>query len=326
MSNPDPPASGADAERLALGWRIARATLEFVLDIREISRNDRDLIDSLLFATIMSANMAPVSRDPDLQLAYAGLDDTTPDDVRRPVSINAIAHSMRIPFETARRRVRGMAKKGVLEITPRGVFVPNSAIGGPAFVAGILRRHERLGLFYEALKGMGALPETPATSTAAPADPPVRITNRAIFEYVLRTIESLIAMTGDPLSGLILLEIVRQNIADLAPADLAAWAGDPGVGRPARTAALAQRLGLSPETSRRYVIALEAAGLCRRSPKGVLAVAPAALRPALDRMALDNLANAQRMFARLGQLGALDAWDATARAAPARLGASSRPT
>jgi len=320
MSTSDLPAPEADAQRLALAWRIAPTTLEFILDIREISRNNRDIIDSLLFAAIMSANMAPVSRDASLQLTYARLDDPAPDEVRRPVSINAVAHSLRIPFETARRRVRRMAKAGALEITPRGVFVPNSAIGGPAFIAAIFKRHERLELFYEVLKGAGALPDAAgAPVAAAPGDPPVRITNRAIWEYVLRTIDELIALTGDALSALILLNIIRQNIAHLARAELAAWASNPdAVAHPVRVAGLAQQLGLSPETSRRYTIALEAAGFCRRTRRGLVAVAPPAIRPALDRAALDNLANVQRMFARLAQLGALDHWDATARAAPAR--------
>lgn len=42
----------------------------------------------------------------------------------------------------------------------------------------------------------------------------------------------------------------------------------------------------------------------------MLATAPRGAQSALSRMVEDNLANVQRMFARLRQLGVLDAWDA----------------
>jgi hypothetical protein len=57
------------------------------------------------------------------------------------------------------------------------------------------------------------------------------------------------------------------------------------------------------------VLALEAAGFCRRTPAGLIAADPPAGRAALARLVADNLTNVQRMFARLRQLGALAAWD-----------------
>jgi len=63
---------------------------------------------------------------------------------------------------------------------------------------------------------------------------------------------------------------------------------------------------------------LESAGFLRRSTRGAVALAPPEQVPALERMALDNLANIQRTFARLGQLGALAGFDLSASSAPAQ--------
>lgn len=321
----DVPAPGPDRQRLALAWRAAPASVAFVLRIREISRRENDLIDSLLFATVVSANLAPVSRDTHLQLAYAAIDEPAPPDLRRPVSMNAVAQSMRIPFETARRRILRMARRGVVEITPRGVVIPTSITSDPDFMRAVIERHEEVGRFHGTMRRLGVLPDIlPAPVGVQHTGPPVRITNRLCWEYVLRMVDELMALTGDPLSALLLLQIVRRNTDGFSQAELAAWAQDPAARAiPVRTVAFARSLGLSAETARRYVMGLEASGFCRRSSKGVVAVLPPDQAPALERMVLDNLANVQRMFARLAQLGALDSFGLTAPPATARSGASS---
>lgn len=297
-----------DPERRALAWRIAPLSIEFILDIRAISRRDRDLIDSLLFATIIAANVAPLTQDAGLQLTYASA--PAPAEARRPVSVNAVAQSMRIPFETARRRIRAMEKDGLLEVSARGVVAPHSILQRPDFIEGIALRHERVGRFYRDLAATGVLATIPHAPSAT-ADAPVLITNRLTWQYVLRMADEMIAMSGDPLSGLILLEIIRHNIEGLSPAELLGWAKAPAaVGRPARTAVFAGRLGLSPETARRYLVGLEKAGFCVRATAGATALLPADQQANLQRIALDNLSNVQRMFTRLGHLGALAAFDA----------------
>lgn len=306
MADPlPPPDPSPDPSRLALAWRIAPLSIAFILDIRNISRGDRDLIDSLLFATIISSNVALLTQDPGMQKTYANLSSAAPVEFRRPVSINAVAQSMRVPFETARRRIRAMEKNGILEVSAKGVLVPQSILQRPDFIDGIIRRHDRIGAFYRDLIPTGVLAGQP-TPTAGGGEAPVLITNRFIWEYVLRMADEMITLTGDPLSSLILMEIVRENIEGLDEAARIAWARNPGqAGQPARTATFAGRLGLSPETARRYVVALEGGGFLRRAARGAVATLPDGLRPALESMALDNLANIQRMFSRMGQLGVL---------------------
>lgn len=310
------PASPPDADaRLALAWRLARPTMNFILAVEEVSRAREDIVDGLLLAAIQSANVATISSDPELQVAFAIMADAPPDELRRPVSVNAIAQSLRMPFETARRRVQRMVRRGVLEVTSKGVRVSRATLGASPLVDNAMRRHEQLRAFYLEVRALGLVAPQPAAHAGWEA-PPLRLTNRLIWEYLLRVTDGLGALVGDTTNGLIMLSMIRDNIGELPPGQLAAWTADPAaMARPVRNRVLAQRLNLSSETLRRYVIALEQQGFCWRGPQGLVAVIPPASRETLDRVVTDNLSNLQRLLARLRQFGVLAKWDAAAAVA-----------
>lgn len=292
-------------------WETVRASLRYIRDTAQISRGDGDLLDPLIFTAILDANMAPVNRDAELQVIYGG-DISAPDHLRRPVSINAVAQSLRLPFETVRRRVSGMAKRGACIQDPRGVIVPNAAVMSPAYVAIQRARYDRARRFYQVLKEIGALPSDGTADPSAPtAQPLVRAANRALSAYMLRASSDLIALTGDALSSLILLELTLANTEAVATSDLPAWGADPagGLATPVRIARLSRSLRFSPETTRRHLLELERAGFCRRTTQGLVAVAPPASWPELARLTAANLANLHRLFAALRQLDVLAAWD-----------------
>ena len=306
----------ADEARLALAWRATPATVDFILRAEAASRNIRDLVDGLLFAAIQAANVSAINNDPELQLAYATLTQAPPDHLRRPVSVSAIAQSLRMPFETARRRVQAQVKIGALEVTPKGVLVSHRSLGQHEFLANVFQRHEMLRAFYLEVRDLGLPPPGPTGPPASLEDPPVRLTNRLIWEYMLRVADVLGAAVGDATNGVIMLAMIRGNTDRFTPEQLAAWSRDPlALAVPVRNRRLAEQLNFSSETMRRYVIALEAQGLCVRGARGLVAIASPAVRNGLDRMVLDNLANLQRMFGRLRQFGVLTAWDAAAIAA-----------
>jgi DNA-binding Lrp family transcriptional regulator len=305
------PAPTADEARLALAWRVTPATVDFILRTETASRNTRDLVDGLLFAAIQAANVSAINNDSDLQVAYATLQAAPPDELRRPVSVSAIAHSLRMPFETARRRVQALVKIGALEVTPKGILVSHQSLGHQEFLANVFLRHEMLRAFYLQVRDLGL----PLPGAAGPGmsldDPPIRLTNRLIWEYMLRVADVLGAAVGDATNGIILLAMVRGNTDRFGADQLAAWVRDPlALAVPVRNRRLAEQLNFSSETMRRYVIALEAQGLCVRGPRGLVAIASPKVRSSLDGMVLDNLANLQRMFSRLRQFGVLSMWDA----------------
>lgn len=315
----EPSLDSVDAEgRLRLAWRIAPACMDFILNIEQASRNTESIVDGLLFAAIQSANVSPISRDPALQVAYAMIGDAPPDDLRRPVSVNAVAQSLRMPFETARRRVQGLVRMGAVEVTPRGVLVAKSALGDMRFLTNAILRHEHLKTFYLDMKAQGLAPAPASGALPTWPTPPLRLTNRLIWEYMLRVADDLGAISGDATRGVILLAMTQENTRGFRHDQLTAWTRDPlGLGQPVRNRKLAERLKLSSETMRRYMIALEELGFCLRGPAGLLAVTTPSVRATLDKLVLDNLANVQRLFVRLRQFGVLADWDSDSAAAVA---------
>jgi DNA-binding Lrp family transcriptional regulator len=297
-------------ERLDLAWRAAPPTVAFILRLEAASRNTRDIVDGLMFAAIQASNVSGINADPELQVAYATLMDAPPDELRRPVSVSAIAHSLRMPFETARRRVQALVRIGALTVTPKGVLVSRQALGSDMFLANVFLRHEMLRDFYFEMKRLGVPPQGPPGARLPSPALPVRLTNRLIWEYMLRVADALGVAVGDATNGVILLAMIQRNTDGFGPAQFAAWAQDPvGQGQPVRNGTLAAALNFSTETLRRHVIALEAKGFCVRGPRGLLAIEPPYARAGLERMVLDNLANLQRLFARLNQFGVCAAWE-----------------
>jgi hypothetical protein len=303
------PAGGSEqaAEPRGPALCLARASAEFVIDISQISRAGGDLMQPLLLTAILEANQARINQDLTLQLTYGHLEASAPDELRRPVSVHALAESLRLPFETVRRRVGALARQGLCVATPRGVYVPHAAVTSPAYKAIQLGRYERLIAFHDTACRLGTVtgPEPPQAPLAGPA--PVRAADRAIAEYVLRASDLLMGLTGGAIPGIIYLELARANLEPLDDDQLAR----PDVSKrltPIRALPLAQRLGLPRETTRRHLFALENRGFCRRGRWGLTAAAPEAAWPQITALFSDNLTNVQRLFSRLDQLGVRAHW------------------
>ncbi|MET0272445.1 MAG: hypothetical protein ABW360_05605 [Phenylobacterium sp.] len=298
-------------------WRVTHLSLGYLLDTIGLSRGGGDIVDSLLMGAIMEANVAPFSQDAALQMAYANLDTNPPDDMRRPVSINAVAQSLGLPFETVRRRISAMCRKGVCVITPRGVILPSALLDSPPFIAMGIGRYLRLRRFYFDLKAVDAVPVTeaaplaPVAGAAAPSGPPVRVANRLLSEYMMRFIDSTQRQINDPLTVLVLLDMARANIEHLT---LGEWEAAIPLAdaqrRPISTAALARRLKVPLETMRRRTAWLEAEGFCRRLPAGFVVLSSGFARAGLQSVMAENAANVQRLFHRLARLGILNVWNA----------------
>ncbi|MBO9709592.1 MAG: hypothetical protein J7521_15415 [Caulobacter sp.] len=294
---------------------VARASLVFLRDVVDITRGDHEMLDALIFTAALDANMALVDRDASLHGAYGGATASAPDALRRPVSINAVAQSLGLPFETVRRRALKMAREGRCEIGPKGIVVPHRSTSAAAYEAEQWARFERMRLFHQALRSLGV---TPAGASRPPPDAPlVRAVNWAVSGYALRTCGGLIALTGNVLTSLVLLELTLANMASLPASSLEKWALDPArIGRPVRIAALSEAMRLPGETVRRHLQALEASGFCARGTSGFTAQAPGEAVPTLLGLAETNRADLRRLLDRLDQLGVLAAWTAEPATAP----------
>jgi hypothetical protein len=117
-----------------------------------------DLMAGLIFSAIVQANVRPISNDPKLGKAYGHMDAIPPDELRSPVSVNALAESLKIPYETTRRHVNKLIKLGFcVKLGTRGVIVPASVIASPTMVKGGLQQYSHLMHFLGQLKEIGLL-------------------------------------------------------------------------------------------------------------------------------------------------------------------------
>jgi DNA-binding Lrp family transcriptional regulator len=298
-------------------WRIGRASIGFLLDIMGMGRGSGDVIDPLILSVVLEANVAPINQDLELSARYATLEDVVPEALRRPVTINALAASLQLPYETVRRRCARMTESGALVSTPRGVYVPGLSINNPFYLITATARYERLKAFYFELKALGAMESATLRPNDVPSyrAAPIRAANRLVSEYVLRVVETVMRGVGDPLSGLILMEMGRANAAHLDAIDLQVEGPIPDSRRkPVSMLELSRRVGLPAETVRRHVKTLEAEGLCRAVKGGRLAAVEKLMRGDPERGGglAENLQNLQRLFAKCATLGIIAHWETEA--------------
>ena len=312
---------------LAAHFLLARASVVLFTDVADIARDGGPVLDPLLLIAVVEANVAPINQDPVLQQKYGGLDTPPPDELRRPVSINAVAASLGQPFETVRRRLKALEARGECVIGPKGVVVPTARLAADDYRRQAMLRYERVRRLYQELAAAGGLADMP-TDTGPPlpgaaeggfVDPPVRLVNRLLSEYYLRALELLGRQVGDPLTGLIVMALARLNMASQTPQQRAAKHLLPDRARqPIRRSELARSLGLPSETVRRRLLDLEARGYCKTSREGVVFAIERVAAPDAQRLLHDNNVNLMRMMSRLARYGVLAYWDAEAEGADLR--------
>ena len=297
------PAAAVSYEVRAAAW----LSVGMMLAVTKVSRRDAPLLDALIAAAVVDANVAPIIRDPALQAAYAPLRNAPPDEHRRPVSINALAASLGLPFETVRRHVKQLTAHGVLAVAPTGVLVPGAVLAAPPAVAAAKARYDLAFRFYDDLRAMQAVAPLPFTPLDVDhPDAPVRAVNHILSDYYFRTLDALHRLVLDPLTAMVLLGVAHASTAHVPPWLAAAalrldWIAD-AERRPVSVYQLSRSLDLPYETTRRHVGWLLERGFCRREQRGVLPAMHSAQGEGLAVIARDNHANVRRMFRQIAAL------------------------
>jgi DNA-binding Lrp family transcriptional regulator len=297
----------------------ARLANAFALDLVKLGGFGRDVIDGLLLCAISQANVAQITRSPELQRRYATLDQPPPDELRRPVSISAIANSLRIPFETARRRIGALIELGIIRTEPKGVVIPTAPLASPFYRMAATAHYELVRSLYFRLRGLGLLDDLPRPPAEAfdPDNPPVRLVVRLSSDYLLRLAEPITEYFGDLVTGLIFMDIVHANTEHLGDhqggepdEDWAAEAFVPDAERrPVRVVTLAQRLGIPHETVRRRLARLVADDRCERIGDGYRVPSRVLAREGVVRYMVDNQSHLHRLFTGLADFGVLTEWE-----------------
>lgn len=302
--------------RIRVAARLANG---FALDLVKVGGFGRDAMDGLLLAAIGQANLAHVTRNPELQRAYATLDQPPPDDLRRPASISGIANSLRIPFETARRRITALVEQDIVRTTTRGVIVPQASSSSPLYRRAAVTNYDLVRTLYFRLRAIGVLDDLaqPVGPAFDPDRPPMGMVMRMSSDYLLRLAEPLNVFMGDLVTALVLMDTIHANTEHLADTDggtdTQGW--DP-VGfiadeqrRPVRAAALSERLGIPPETVRRHLVRLIEAQQCERTGFGYVVPSRFLVENGYVRHMMDNQSHLHRLFHGLADFGLLAEWE-----------------
>jgi hypothetical protein len=282
-------------------WALAQLSASFLLDQITMGLGPLTTREALLVLAINQGKIAAMTRDPEARRRYGALDAPAPDDERRAVSINAVANSLGLPFETVRRQIRGLETLGVCVATPQGVIVPGAFLISPAYLESVQRGGERMRLFYMDVRKAGLLGPLPASAYEVEDGAPLRSAARLLSDFILRVSDSMRPVAGDVISNLVLLALLESSLA-------------PPHGGPRSVSAIARRLRIPEETARRHAVRLAEPGLARRTSRGLIIDPEMLDAPPLEGLVRDNNADAQRLFAGLAERGVLAAWDQAANA------------
>ncbi|WP_374570435.1 hypothetical protein [Phenylobacterium sp.] len=283
--------------------RAAISTLhvscDLILDLLRASQGPLNVIDTLIRAGVVQANIAAATGELDAQLLYGDLDAIPPDAMRRPVSISRLAQGLRLPFETVRRHVKSLCDRGFCEMHRRGVMVPaayfeqqQSKVAVAAVNAMTAQTFHRLaaGGFFEAR----ALPEP----SGQPAMSPPRAVTRLVTDYSLRAAEMLREAWSDNLTALLLMQMMRMNATDGAAFD-----------QPVTASRMAEEVDMKLETARRRLVRLAEVGLCKQTGDGYV-VFEGTFAPFSSEALQTNEMNLWRLYRNCALVGAVEAWRA----------------
>lgn len=280
--------------------QIGYLAFNFVVDMAADGIPGLKPLESLLMMAINQANIAPLTRDPEARSRYGTLDAPAPDDVRRPVSVRAVAASMQLPYETARRNIRRLERLGACMTSPAGVVVPAAFMVAPTYLEAARLGHERMLGLYRMLSVRDLLDPLPPPHYHE-SESPVRGAVRLMSDFLLRSAEAVVRRTGDLAATLTLMPL----LAAAAGAELGAPA-------PISASALARRTRLPAETVRRHVVALVEQGVCVAGPSGLVLADATLDSPTWRSLLHENVVAVQRLYAGLAERGVIAVWDQAA--------------
>lgn len=118
-----------------------------------------DIIDTLLFVSVIKANTWRLTADPEAARVYAALDTVPPDDLRKPITVYAVAKQLALPYDTASRHAKKLLAAGLVTRDSRGALIaPASVLSSPRMTEGLRLVVSEVDRFLHALARVRALP------------------------------------------------------------------------------------------------------------------------------------------------------------------------
>ena len=271
------PTGREDAPAPANVRAILRVGNEFFLRSIDgiVAAQGNDLIAALIFTALWIANIRHITHSA-ANVQFGGIGDLPPDAMRRPVSVQALANTLRIPYETVRRYVQAMIKSGVcIRVGKRGLIVPAAVHNQPHRRKGVqdgmnsllrlLSDLKRAGFDFGPYRRILTTTVPPPLSGEMPANG--RALLRVSMELIMRGVDTIGHLHGgDFLSGMIYTAIWTANVRHITcSGDNLKYGGmnqlpPDELRRPVTVNAIAGSLRLPYETTRRYVGSLVRSG------------------------------------------------------------------
>jgi DNA-binding transcriptional regulator YhcF (GntR family) len=246
-----------------------------------------DYLVAFIWVMLTVLNVRHLSRAED-GVTYAGYHDYPPDEQRRPVSMYAAAKAMRLPYETLRRHIVDMERRGMcVRIPGKGVVVPTAVIRQADDAAPAQRVVGNVLRFIGELKDRGFdFSAVPASRRNAVTD--VAAIGRAIVrldaEYTCDVIEILYHLHSElPNEGVLYLSVALENTRGAMAGDSVPPDGvvPDAMRRPVPALAISNALHIPYETVRRTLNGMAKSGKLQRTGKQGFIV-PAEARRALE--------------------------------------------
>ena len=262
---------------------IVRGMADFTIRaVQAIARLHKgDLLCSLVFAAVNNAGLSPLMQNAERARQVFAAPESLTDAELRPVSINAIAQSFGVPYETVRGTVTGLIKIDLCRRVEGGVIVPSEVLQRPAIVESdhqvslvldqTLASFAGIGFDFDQIAMMGG-----AGEGAAPP-PCAGQVSWIASDFMLRGIEIAAPVFGDFTTSFTFLGVMTANARAITYDAAQAWTyahahtPPPDSARiPVSIRSLSEQIGVPFETTRRHVNRLVEAGRLRRLDEGVI--------------------------------------------------------
>jgi len=264
----------AQARRLSTRL-VARQVSELLLarSRRGLALVPQERLAGFVFEVVLGGSIAHHPYRDAASGRWMGVEDAAT--LGRPVNATAIAHSMRLPHTTVRRRAAELVEEGLLVRGDSGFCV------APGFFEGDVLARLAAEDAADLMRMLGTLAEAGYDPAIAALDAgvtalPAGVVERLILAFSLRALETLTELYGDVTAGTIVAAITAINVRrvtadpDLARLYSAEDMPPPDdLREPVTLRALARAIDLPFETVRRRVVALVAAELVAWKDGGV---------------------------------------------------------
>lgn len=114
-----------------------------------------DILRGVIFLAIVEANVRHIRPADSISQAYSESADIPPDELRKPVSIHALALELSLPYETTRRHVNKLMQDGMCLRRETGVVVPSEVLARETITAGLKKNFEHLRQLFQDLRAGG---------------------------------------------------------------------------------------------------------------------------------------------------------------------------